>query len=496
MSLRQVPFLALAAAVLVLGALPAAAQNQHEMTFHTVPPCTVVDTRVAGGAFAANETRTYNVAGAINLTSQGGSSTTGCGVPGWSNNIAQVQAVELAISGINAAGAGYISANAADQAMAGGVVNLSSTVPATTNTGPVAVATTPGSGDFKVLVAFTTAHVLVRVVGYYTKPVQTVWVHPVPGDFTASGTALLNAVAGITNASATKPYVVKIEPGIYDLGTTMLNMKPFVDIEGSGQQATIIQGPGAADVSIAVVNGASSAELRDLQVKSTAGSTDGYAIPILLSSVDTRIRRVTTTASGPSPAALYGIRIINGNPQIQDTTINVSGGGIGQGILSKANASPKIHGVRITVTNPATTGYGFFALNGGGFQEIEDAHVEMSGGPTSYGFWQDSAGFNPSEIRGSTFIVSTPSGIARGVYFQGGSLRISRSTIRASGSTSYGIDGFNVLVDSSEIAGATATVNGILINIGGSKLDGGAASGPTCAGVWDESYTFFASTCP
>src|SRR5262245_37685833 len=108
---------------LALSALPSAAQNQHDMTFHTVPPCTVVDTRVSGGAFAAGETRTYNVVGSGSLASQGGSAT-GCGVPGFSNGIAQVQAVALNIVALTPAGGGNIVANAADQPLAGSVINF------------------------------------------------------------------------------------------------------------------------------------------------------------------------------------------------------------------------------------------------------------------------------------------------------------------------------------------------------------------------------------
>lgn len=462
-----------AVAALLL-AMPAAAQNQHDMTFHTVPPCTVVDTRLAGGAFSVGETRAYNVAGAINLTSQGGSSTSGCGIPGWSSNIAQAQAVELAISGINPAGSGYIAANAADQTMAGAVVNLASSVAVVTNTGPVAVATTPGSGDFKVYVGFTTTHVLVRVVGYYTKPVQTVWVHPVPGDATASGAALISAVGNITNASATKPYVVKIEPGIYDLGTNMLSMKSYVDLEGSGQQATIIQGAGAAVPTTGVVSVASSSELRDLQVKSTGGVSDLVAIPILvLDSVDTHIRRVTATASGPNPCSLFGIRLRNSASEVTDTTVNVSGGGSAQGIVSKGTSVSgisTIRNTRITVTNAASTAYGFLVDSGSSLTQIEEVHVEVSGGSMAYGFYQDNGASIPS--------------------------RISRSTIRAANIGADVASG-GLLIDSSEIAGVTNTATG-LMNIGGSKLDGGPALGPiTCAGVWDESYVFYSGpACP
>ena len=43
-------------------------------------------------------------------------------------------------------------------------------------------------------------------------------------------------------------------------------IKPYVDIEGSGQQATVIQGQGNGDpgLSTGIVQGASSSELRNL----------------------------------------------------------------------------------------------------------------------------------------------------------------------------------------------------------------------------------------
>lgn len=48
------------------------------------------------------------------------------------------------------------------------------------------------------------------------------------------------AIDSITNASATNPYVVKVMPGIYDLGTASIQMKSYVDIEGSGAENTVI----------------------------------------------------------------------------------------------------------------------------------------------------------------------------------------------------------------------------------------------------------------
>lgn len=229
-------------------------------------------------------------------------------------------------------------------------------------------------------------------------------------------------------------------------------------------------------------------------------ATDAVAVPLLITTTNTNVRDLTITASGPSTCSLWGIRLVSMTGEINDVTVNLSGGGVAQGITSKSFSTPKIHGAHITVTAPSSWGYGFLATGAGAFPEIEDARVEVNGGTLAYGLSQDTSAFTAAEIRGSTFIVSAPSGSATGVFFQGSNLRISRSTLRASGGTSVGINGTgggNILVDNSEIAGATATVSGGAVSIGGSKLDGGAASGATCAGVWDENYTFFAGpTCP
>ena len=75
---------------------------------------------------------------------------------------------------------------------------------------------------------------------------RTVIVNPV-GSNAQNGQALLNALASITDASASKPYLLYIEPETYDLGNRSLQMKPFVDIEGSGELNTIITSTVSAD---------------------------------------------------------------------------------------------------------------------------------------------------------------------------------------------------------------------------------------------------------
>ena len=80
--------------------------------------------------------------------------------------------------------------------------------------------------------------VLVLVVVTWTSAFADFYVIPVAGkrakrtilvspERTAaeSGAALLSALNGITDNSSTNPYLIKIEPGIYDTGSKSIQMK-------------------------------------------------------------------------------------------------------------------------------------------------------------------------------------------------------------------------------------------------------------------------------
>jgi hypothetical protein len=94
------------------------------------------------------------------------------------------------------------------------------------------------------------------------------------------------------------------------------------------------------------------------------------------------------------------------------------------------------------------------------------------------------------------------------VFNYSASAVIQNSVIRASGGTyNYGIynyegDAYAVKVNNSQVTGSTNTIyneSGFTTRVGASSLDGGAVSNGgtlTCAGVYDENYTFYASTCP
>jgi len=498
---------------LALAAAPAATAQQKNLVYNTVTPCPVVDTRVAGGALAPSETRTFNVVGNGSFANQGGSST-GCGVPGFSNGVAQVQAVVLNIAAVNSSATGFLDVYAADQFFSSSVINFQAGWGAIADSATVAVAQTSGVGDFKVTVCCATVHLIARIVGYYTKPVQTVVVNAVPGDVTASGTALVNALAAISNASAARPYVVKLGPGIYDIGDTRLQMKSFVDVEGSGQQATILQGngnSGSNDYLHGVVLGADSMELRNLQIKSNGSASRPSAIAVYNGLTSPRITNVTVVASGG--AANWGIRNAGGSPTIEGTTINVTGGpssfnnyGIvatGYGPISAPILKRSV--ITVTTSGSSSNATGIYSDQESLPMEVRDVEVNVSGGAIAIGYHVDGtqgSGSPSGTILQSTFNVH---GTVRsyGVYIQSlPTLEIKGSNLTASGGSSYGVyaEGNTVVrVDHSEIAGGTNSVVGftaIPIAIGATRLGGPTSGGLRCAGVYDQNLNFYTNTCP
>jgi hypothetical protein len=127
--------------------------------------------------------------------------------------------------------------------------------------------------------------------------IRTVLVSPVPGNPVASGTALQNALAGISSPSDTNRWLLKIEPGIYDLQAGSLQMRSWVDIEGAGINVTTIRS------SETTIIGASNAELRMLTVEAIGNqfiNPGPEVIAMLNQNAHPRVYRVKFKTHGPN----------------------------------------------------------------------------------------------------------------------------------------------------------------------------------------------------
>jgi hypothetical protein len=207
--------------------------------------------------------------------------------------------------------------------------------------------------------------------------VRTVVVSPVPGDAAASGTALLNALAGITDASVTNPYLVKIEPGVFDLGNSTLTTKLYVDVEGSGRLVTTITSGAALTIddsasvelrSLTLLNKAltsspavigangGNVRLRDALVSINGGSTSSTGIYAPGGNSGATLRDVQVTASGPG--SVIGIFVHIGD--LRNVTVGVSGGTANQGVVSNLELILSDS----TVTALGSASDGVFAVSG------------------------------------------------------------------------------------------------------------------------------------
>ncbi len=175
---------------------------------------------------------------------------------------------------------------------------------------------------------------------------STVVVSPVGTD-AQNGTALVNALSGITDASASKPYLLYIEPGTYYLGSSSLQMKQGVDIQGAGELNTRITS-NQASCTAGTVNGDSAAELRFLMVRNN--STGECGIGVYNDFANPRLTQVTAESIGPGTNR-YGVYNANSSsPTMTNVTATAFGGTYNYGVYNASSSAPTISHSRLTGT--------------------------------------------------------------------------------------------------------------------------------------------------
>ena len=343
--------------------------------------------------------------------------------------------------------------------------------------------------------------------------VRTTVVSPAAGGPAASGTALLQAVANAPAGSSSR-WRIQIEPGYYDLGTTPLQMKPYLDIEGAGPESTFLFGDGQSSgtsLSQGVVQGADHAELRDLQISCTTTAEETGCLGIVNNGVSPKLDNLHVFVSGEANGSHWGIRNIGASPQIENLVITAADGLYAYGISNTDSQSavsrPKIRHSRIVAKEASFGNYAVFSKDGSAPEEVLDSKLQAfygtSAGAMEHLFEDDVPGPIPVRIEGSLLTAAYGSSNNRGVYFEFGQAKL---TIRDSEINAFNAGGFGVYnsgsieMQGSKVTGNTFRVVGGEVRIGGSHLAGsGSVSGTTslvCAGVWDGNFTFYANTCP
>lgn len=281
-------------------------------------------------------------------------------------------------------------------------------------------------------------------------------------------TAALNAIA---DNSTTNRYLIWVAPGTY---TETVTMKPYVDIEGAGELTTRITQVGNITTTTGTVIGASNAELRFLTIENTGGNTD--AVAIYNSAASPRLTNVNAVATG---ASSYNFAVNNqsASPTMLNVTANASGGTDAYGVNN--NLSSPIM-TNVTAIGSGGSSYNIGLYNASSSLQMKGVTISSTGnGNYSVYNYASSMTIQNSVIGGN-----------------GGTLNIGISNLASSGV-------YTVTINNSQVTGSTYTIfNGsqFTTRVGASLLSGGPVSNTigtlTCAGVYDEAYVFYASTCP
>jgi hypothetical protein len=345
-----------------------------------------------------------------------------------------------------------------------------------------------------------------------------------------NGIRLLEAYGGITDADSSNPWLVKVEPGTYDLGSTTLTMQPFVSLEGSGIGSTTITRTGGSGLGSATIRLASSTEIRFLTV-ANSGAAGYYSVAVYGSNVSTANLTHVALGAGPGSGESHGLYLSGAAVTLESVSLDASGGSVTRGItlrdlstlivrqsdltvhdgtslnvgLDLHRSAVRLENVNLQVITPpgsASTNVGLRLLNPPGetmgLVEVLKSAVVVSFGEDAYGL---------DLANGSLSVASSKVMVVNAVQTHG-AVTLNRTGGHVQGSNLYGHgtswgygvnttpseSGWSLRIDSSKVYGTTKSIygsEGYAISVGASQLSGPvdpSTGTVTCVGCYNASY--------
>lgn len=299
---------------------------------------------------------------------------------------------------------------------------------------------------------------------------------PTVGNPVASGNTLITTLNSITGNNWHQRYLVRIEPGVYDIGTQKLVMKPYVDIEGSGLESTYIYGKGhdfaASGIYDGMVHGASNAELRNLTLRVYTDTTLKAIVAIYANGSSPRLSHLRLQTFGTDAVYCAGFVGRGSAPILKEVQINAVCSGSARGFYFESMTTEVQPALEEIVVNIRAEGSGASAV-GVLFQE---------------------AAF-PSAIRRSRIIASSAGSAwgVRGLGIFGAPLSSGRRLeVQASDIQVFSDVGSAISLDL-PISYPTQTIESFTTSIAG----GSVAGNVNCYATRDvDGSAFLANTCP
>jgi hypothetical protein len=284
------------------------------------------------------------------------------------------------------------------------------------------------------------------------------------GTPTENGTALLTAMDTISNSnpSVNNPWLLKLEPGNYDMGSKALVLKPYVDLEGSGEGTTVISSTiesGGSSITNGTLMMASNTEARFLKiVNGGTGSSFRTAIYTGDSSVtNVRVTHVTTDFYG-SVTVGQGLYAGGSTVTVQDSTIN-GAGAIASGVF--------VTNGKVTIRNSIVTApsgnAGYAIYNRNATVIIENNNLSTTANITGSSAYAVISNNGTVTINNSTLSASTVSNLGYGVFnTSSGTITLRNSSLSGS-NKGIGLNGGTINVVATLVSGGTNVISGTLI---------------------------------
>lgn len=297
------------------------------------------------------------------------------------------------------------------------------------------------------------------------------------GDYTDPATASANWSSWCPNRY-TQPCLLKIMPGVYDIGANVVAVPAYIDIEGSGRGVTVIRGSGtgAYHGGYHVIDTQSPVEVRDLTVENYGVYGDHRGIIGA-----SRIRNVQVNMVPVGSLSLSGsaINADVGEVELIDVKVNFD--------FSHQTGNPvnNLSGVKLT--------------GSGGTALLSNVIVNIPVGQVNSGIGLEipiGSGACTVKIKNSEI-----SGADTGLRAYYSSVFVSDSTIEAKRSYGSGVvtgTGSTIHIDHSSVSGSQYSVGHFLgtTYVAYSKMSGptGGTAPITCIGNYDDTYN--PVTCP
>ena len=337
------------------------------------------------------------------------------------------------------------------------------------------------------------------------------------GVYGSYGIYSTNSAPVLTQISVTVAGAIEQTYGIYSNGTLAGASPSMTHVAVTASVPAVVQ----SRTHVGVYNASNAPIMTDVTVTLSDASTYNYdyGVENYANTGPVLMTNVAVAASGGSGSQVHGVYNNSGWVDMREVVSRAVGGSYAVGIrIDCASAAAKAANAVTALNSVTASGTGAVGDANYGNYGVYNYNYYCSSDPTptltnvtaiatgdinTFGV-RYYAGAT-STITGLVAQASGASSYNYGIHATSTNLTIQNSTISGSGGAhGWGIStGVNtVTVNNSQISGSEYTVNAgsATIKIGGSQLNGGSISNSgstvTCAGVYDEAYTFYPSTCP